>query len=259
MMTFADLKLAISPCPNDTYIFESFINETGVNAKFFDIEALNDLAIGDDYDIIKVSYALLPQIDNKYQLLSSGSALGYGAGPLLVAKKEFARNELDNLVIGIPGENTTANLLLKNYAPKVLTKSYIFSELINKVLEKEIDAALIIHETRFTYQNFGLKKIVDLGEWLEQKTGLPVPLGAIVAKKSLGETKIAEIEKLIKESILAANSRLDKITPFISSHAQELDQDTMRKHIALYVNDFSLDLGKKGREAIEQLLTPPLR
>jgi 1,4-dihydroxy-6-naphthoate synthase len=254
------LTLAFSPCPNDTYIFDALINKKidcgGFEFNYIteDISKLNKLAENEYIDIIKLSFSTFFRLENKYTLLNSGSALGYGNGPLLISKRKIYPDEVSFLKIAIPGFNTTANMLLSAAYPEAkIKKEYLFSDIEEVVLADEADAGLIIHETRFTYEKKGLQKIVDLGEWWEKETNLPIPLGCIAASNKLGKDTIKNIENLIKESILYAIKNPDSSLDFIKKLSQEKDEEIIKKHIFLYVNKYSVELGEKGRKAIEAL------
>ena len=192
---------------------------------------------------------------NKYTLLNSGSALGENVGPILISKKKYSLYEINDLRIAIPGKLTTANLLLKIAAPKAINKTeIIFSEIENAVIENKFDAGLIIHENRFTYQKKGLKKIIDLGEFWENLTQTPIPLGGIIAKKSLPNDIIEKLNRIIKRSVLFAMKNPDSSKNFVKQNAQKMADDVIEKHINLYVNNYTIDLGEKGKEAINVLI-----
>lgn len=254
------LTLGFSPCPNDTFIFDAMINGLvdthGIEFDYVmeDVETLNIWAEQGKLDITKLSYNTFIHIVNKYALLHSGSALGEGVGPLLVAKKPIAQSEIDNLKIAIPGFNTTANLLLSLAFPKAKNKAeLVFSEIEAAVLNNKYDAGLIIHEGRFTYQKKGLTKLIDLGDWWEQTTQAAIPLGGIVIRRSFDKELCATVDKIIKDSLAYSWKRYPELSPFITENAQEMEEDVMRKHIQLYVNDYTTDLGSKGEKAIATL------
>jgi 1,4-dihydroxy-6-naphthoate synthase len=268
-----DLTLGFSTCPNDTFIFDAMVNgridTEGLHFKLHlaDVEELNQLAFASTLDISKVSYHAFAYLSADYQLLSAGSALGFNNGPLLISKQLIFPDELDGLKIAIPGKYTTANLLLSIAYPNLLLKKeYLFSDIEEVILSGEADAGVIIHENRFTYQAKGLKKIVDLGEYWDQQTGLPIPLGGIIVKRSLPQTIRLKINRVLRSSVEYALANPNDSLPFVRKHAQSMDESVMRSHIELYVNDFSIDLGTKGREAItalfdkgvEKSLFPPL-
>lgn len=252
--------LGISPCPNDTFIFDAMINNriamSGIsfNVCFEDVETLNKKAMEGALDITKISFAAYPMIADNYQLLTAGSALGNGVGPLLVSKNKF--NDVSEIrTVAIPGKNTTANYLFKMFYPSVQsTKEYVFSDIENAVLDGSADAGVIIHENRFTYAAKGLQKISDLGELWEKKTGQPIPLGGIAIRRDLDENLKRRINALVKESVLYAFDNPDAGKEFIRMHAQEMSEEVRMQHINLYVNEFSIDLSANGRQAIESFL-----
>jgi 1,4-dihydroxy-6-naphthoate synthase len=220
-----------------------------------DVEILNRLALAGELDVTKVSYHALGHIRDQYALLRSGSALGRGCGPLLVARKEIDPADLRGRRIAVPGQYTTALLLLRLLDPEL--DSFIvmpFNEIMDAVLTGQADAGLIIHEARFTYQEAGLHKLVDLGEWWEGETGMPIPLGGIVARRSLGTETIAVIERALRAGVAYARSHPSEAAGYIREHAQEMSDEVCSAHIGLYVNDFSAELGEEGARAIDCLL-----
>ncbi len=256
-----EITLGFSPCPNDTFIFDALVNkkiDTGdleFDIVLEDVQTLNNWARQEKLDFSKISYGVLSQILDSYVLLNSGGALGKGVGPLLIAKKGIDRSTVPDLRIAIPGENTTAHMLFNLAFPQAKNKQFmIFHQVEDAVLNEEVDAGVIIHENRFTYEQKGLKKIIDLGEYWETKTGVPIPLGGIVAKRSLDIELIRKVDSLIKQSLEYAFSNYPIITPYVKQHSQEMSEEVMRKHIDLYVNNYSIDLGDDGRSAVETLL-----
>jgi 1,4-dihydroxy-6-naphthoate synthase len=256
-----ELTLGFSPCPNDTFMFYPLVHalvDTGglsYRERLEDVETLNQLALKGELDVSKVSYHALGHIRDKYTLLRSGSALGRGCGPLLVAGEAIDPAKLHGKTIAVPGRYTTALLLLQLYDPAL--ENFIvmpFNEIMDAVLRGNVDAGLIIHESRFTYQGFGLHKLVDLGEWWEEETGLPIPLGGIVARRSLGAETVADVERALRAGIEYARSHPDEAAQYIGEHAQEMSPEVCAAHIGLYVNDFSADLGDEGMRAISCLL-----
>jgi 1,4-dihydroxy-6-naphthoate synthase len=220
-----------------------------------DIEQLNRAATEQESDVVKISYAHYPRVSVAYQLLTAGSALGFGNGPLLISRRKICPDEVPHLRIAIPGVDTTANrLLTMAYPTAVNRKVYLFSDIEEAVLSDEVDAGLLIHETRFTYTQKGLLKIMDMGEYWEKETGLPLPLGAIAVRRDLpGETK-HHINTALRESVRFALQNPRMPDKFVARHAQAMEPDVCRKHIDLYVNEFSVDLGEKGRKAVNTLL-----
>jgi len=217
-----------------------------------DIEKLNQMSLAAEFDILKISYAAYPQVTNNYQILNSGSALGYANGPLLVTRAKVNSKEIEDMHIAIPGLNTTANLLLSIAHPNIEKKTeYLFSDIEEAVLSGETDAGLLIHENRFTYEERGLHKIVDLGTWWEEQTHLPIPLGGIMVKRSLPLLVKESINRVLHHSVLYALQNPQDSLNFIKQNAQCMKDEVIQKHIELYVNDFSLDLNEKGRRAID--------
>jgi len=248
------LKLGFSTCPNDTFIFEALVHHKidteGLEFDLLlaDVEELNKTAFEHEIDITKLSYHAYAYVSDNYTLLDAGSALGKNNGPLLIGKQKITPDEIDNLKIAIPGRYTTANLLLSIAYPKALNKTeFLFSDIEEAVLSEKANAGLIIHENRFTYEQKGLLKIVDLGEFWENKTKMPIPLGGIVVNKKLNKDIQLKINRLVRKSIEYAYENPDSSLAFIKLYAQEMAPDVMRKHIALYVNDYSFDLGETGK------------
>ncbi len=252
--------LGFSTCPNDTFIFDAMVNgridTEGLRFKLHlaDVEELNHLAFSSAIGITKVSYHAFAYLSGDYQLLTAGSALGFNNGPLLISKHKIYPDELDGLKIAIPGKYTTANLLLSIAYPHLQQKKeYLFSDIEEVILSGEVDAGVIIHENRFTYQSKGLKKIVDLGEYWDQHTGLAIPLGGIIIKRSFPDEIKSKVNRVLRRSVEYAFQNPNDSLPFVRQHAQAMEEEVMRSHIQLYVNDFSVDLGPKGKEAISTL------
>jgi len=251
------LTLGFSPCPNDTFIFDALVNGKidthGITFDYVmeDVETLNIWAEQGKLDITKLSYNTFIHTVNQYALLHSGSALGEGVGPLLVSKQPLDLSKIDTYKIAIPGFKTTANLLFTLAFPQAKNKTeLVFSEIEAAVLNGEYDAGLIIHEGRFTYQQKGLTKLIDMGDWWEKTTNAAIPLGGIVIRRSLDKKLCATVDSIIKESLAFSWKRYPDLSDFITANAQEMEEDVMRKHIQLYVNEYSNDLGEKGRKAI---------
>jgi len=255
------LSLGFSPCPNDTFIFEALVNKKIDTMGFEfevvleDVETLNQWALLGRLDITKLSFPAFFQSTEEYVLLNSGSALGKGVGPLLISKSkiESQASKIDDLSIALPGIHTTANLLFSFAYPHALNKKFmIFSSIEDAVLSGKTDLGVIIHENRFTYQQRGLHKVRDLGEYWEEKMKAPIPLGAIAIKRRSAD--VAEkVNSLIKQSLEYAYSNYPFIADYVKQHSQEMSEDVMRQHIDLYVNNYSLDLGIDGRQAIKTL------
>jgi 1,4-dihydroxy-6-naphthoate synthase len=254
------IKLGFSPCPNDTFIFaamlKGMIDTEGLefNYRMEDVESLNQLAMAEGLDMIKVSYHAFLHLSPVYRLLDSGSALGFGNGPLLISKKKYSIGDLDNLTVAIPGEYTTANLLLKLIAPRIHRKKIlVFNEIEDAILKDEVDAGVIIHESRFTYERKGMQKITDLGEEYENMTHCPIPLGGIIAQKKLGIKTLDKLNRVMHRSVAYAMENPGSVMNFVRCNAQEMEDEVMLKHIHLYVNNYTLDLGPDGRKAITRL------
>lgn len=255
------LTLGFSPCPNDTFIFHALIKGLirseglAFKERLLDVEQLNQLALAAALDVTKVSFHLYGHIRKDYTLLPAGAALGRGCGPLLVARDECTISSLRNKPVALPGRYTTAALLLRLFAPRLENLVYLpFDRIMPAVISGEVSAGVIIHESRFTFREFGLRQLVDLGEWWETDTGCPIPLGGIVAKSSLGGEIIASLGRLIAESI--DHSFANPLAPkeYIREHALEMSDEVCAAHIGLYVNDFSRDLGDEGRRAVNVLM-----
>ena len=254
------ITVAISPCPNDTFMFWAMLHERvdtfglKFNVELNDIDRLNQTAERQEFDMVKISYAAYPNISSSYQLLTAGSALGFGNGPLLVSRRKIYPDETPFLRFAIPGRHTTANMLLSiAYPTAVNKKEYLFSEIEDAVLTDEADVGVLIHETRFTYERKGLRKISDLGEYWEKTTSLPLPLGGIAVRRTLSQNVKQQLNTVLMESIKYARQNPDLPEQFVKQHAQEMDIDVCRKHINLYVNDFSVDLGVYGKKAVSTL------
>ncbi len=254
------IPIGFSPCPNDTFIFDALVNQkidTG-NLQFEpvleDVQTLNHWAIEEKLMVTKLSYGVLPLVQKKYNLLNSGSALGRGVGPLLITNSEMGITNVEEKKIAIPGENTTAHLLFSLAYPNAKNKIFLRYDEIEKFVLDGKGLGVIIHENRFTYAEKGLVKITDLGDYWETKTGFPIPLGGIVVKKTVQPIMQKQIDLLIKQSIEFAFSNYPELNDYIRSHAQEMSEEVMRKHINLYVNNYSLDLGDDGRAAVEKLM-----
>lgn len=247
-----NLTCAYSTCPNDTFIFFQLVRGGGIDVHLHDVETLNRMAFKETFDITKLSFHAWLLLQDQYQLLSVGAALGRGCGPLVITQSEQPLTA--DSVVAIPGEYTTAHLLLRLWNPELKNRIFMpFDQIMEAVASGEADAGVIIHEGRFVFEERGFQCLEDLGEWWEGKTGLPIPLGCIAAKKSLGAECIAEIEQRLKSSIQSAFVDPDSTTEYVKQHAQELEESVIRKHIKTYVNDFTLDLGDEGRAAIAKL------
>ena len=254
------LTLGFSPCPNDTFIFDAMvhgrIDTEGLEFDYFltDVEELNKKALNSDVDITKISYHAYAYVAQNYLILDAGSALGHRSGPLLISKHRIGISELPDLKIAIPGKYTTANLLFSIAWPDVLNKTeYLFSNIEDALLEDKVDAGLIIHETRFTYYKRGLHKLADMGEYWEGLTGMPIPLGAIVIKRDIPDDIAQKVNRIVRRSLEYAYKDSFASYDFVSGNAREMDSTVMNNHIKLFVNEYTLDLGNRGREAIVEL------
>ena len=252
------LTLGFSPCPNDTFIFDALVHHKidteGLEFEviFADVEQLNKWAFQRKLDITKLSYNAFTHCVNDYALLDSGSALGNNCGPLLIKKPNTILTKESK--IAIPGKYTTANMLLNIAFPNHQNKvEILFSEIENKVLEGKVDAGLIIHENRFTYEDKGLEKVKDLGEFWEEETGLPIPLGGIVVKRELPLATQQKIDRVLRKSVEYAFANPNSSADYVKFHAQEMEKQVLDAHIALYVNNYSISLGEQGRKAVELL------
>jgi 1,4-dihydroxy-6-naphthoate synthase len=255
------VTLGISPCPNDTFIFDALVNgaiDTGelrLEVVLEDVQTLNEWAIEGRLDVSKVSYGVLPAIARDYAVLDAGGALGRGVGPLLVARPGVGAFDPATMMVAVPGKDTTAHLLFSLAYPGADGKRFLrFSEIEEAVLAGEVDAGVIIHESRFTYAAKGLAKLLDLGEHWERETRSPIPLGGIVARRSLDAGLRRDLDRLVRASVEHALARRPQVSAWVKRHAQEMDEAVMRQHIELYVNDFSVSLGEGGRRAVETLL-----
>jgi 1,4-dihydroxy-6-naphthoate synthase len=256
------LTLAYSPCPNDTFIFTGWVegripDAPPVVERYEDIDTLNQIALEGVPDIVKVSFHALGHLRDRYCLLRSGGALGRGCGPLVVARTAFDKGALGSKTVAIPGKLTTAALLVRLFAPELGDANVVvmpFDRIMPAVCDGTVDAGVIIHESRFTYQRHGLTQIVDLGEWWERETGHAIPLGGILMRRDLGDDLIRRTEQALAKSVDFAYAHTDLVWPTVRRHAQEMEDEVMRQHIALYVNDFTRDYGVEGQAAIAHLL-----
>ena len=251
------LSLHISPCPNDTFAFDAIINgridhDFDLAVEYHDIEVLNEGVLRGEPDISKISYAVYPLVAEKYALLDSGSALGRGNGQLLVRRK----GETGKIrTVASPGLNTTANALLRRYFPEVEeVQQMLFSEIAASVERGDVDAGVLIHEGRFVYERRNLELVADLGKLWESETNLPLPLGAIIIKRELGEELISKFDKLLSKSVRYAFANPLVSRDFVKEHAQELEDDVIEKHISPFVNDYTISLGEEGRKEVEKLI-----
>ena len=253
------LSIGFSPCPNDTFIFDALIHGKidteglSFDVHMADVEELNLMAFRGDLDITKLSYHAFLHILEEYIMMDSGSALGNNCGPLLI-KNSGTKDPLANDLIAIPGKYTTANFLLNYAFPELQNKKeLLFSEIESSIKNEVVSAGLIIHENRFTYADRGFEKVKDLGEHWEQNTGMPIPLGGIAIKRNLDKSLHEKVQRLIRKSIEYAFENPSESLAFVKCNAQEMDAEVIQKHINLYVNDYSISLGEKGKAAIEYM------
>jgi 1,4-dihydroxy-6-naphthoate synthase len=254
------LTLGLSPCPNDTFIFDALVNGAvdteglRFDAVLEDVETLNRWASEGKLDVTKLSFPALFQNSSTYAILSSGAALGKGVGPLLIAKRQLDMGNIKSYRIAIPGVATTANFLLSHAFPEAQNRvPILFSEIEAAVLRDEADLGVIIHENRFTYAQKGLVKICDLGEVWEKEQSAAIPLGCIAAKRSLPQDVVSKTDALIRKSLTHSFSHYPELSPYVKEHAQAMEEEVMRQHIELYVNNYTMDLGEQGKEAIRKL------
>ena len=257
------LRIAYSPCPNDTFVFDAWAHgrlpgAPALDVTFADIDITNGMAERSEYDVLKVSYAVLPYVLDEYALLPCGGALGRGCGPLVLTREADAG--LTGRTVAVPSERSTAYLLFRLWAADTLPGGVgeivvmPFHEIMPAVRDGKVDAGLVIHEARFTYRNYGLHKLADMGEHWERTTGLPIPLGAIIAKRSLGEETLRTLAGSARASVQAAWKQPEASRPYVMEHAQEMDPAVADQHIGLYVNEFTEDLGTDGYAAVRGLL-----
>ncbi|MEW2525783.1 1,4-dihydroxy-6-naphthoate synthase [Streptomyces sp. NPDC047071] len=258
------LRIAYSPCPNDTFVFDAWAHgrvpdAPALDVTFADIDITNGMAERGEFDVLKVSYAVLPYVLDEYALLPCGGALGRGCGPLVLTREPGL--DLSGKKVAVPSERSTAYLLFRLWAADVLADGVgeivvlPFDRIMPAVQDGEVDAGLVIHEARFTYQNYGLHRLADMGEHWEATTGLPIPLGAIIAKRSLGEDALRGLADAARASVRAAWDDPEVSRPYVLEHAQEMDPKVADQHIGLYVNEFTADLGEDGYAAVRGLLT----
>ncbi|MGW6268138.1 1,4-dihydroxy-6-naphthoate synthase [Streptomyces sp. NPDC055060] len=259
------LKIAYSPCPNDTFVFDAWAHgrvpgAPGLDVTFADIDITNGMAERGELDVLKVSYAVLPYVLDEYALLPCGGALGRGCGPLVLTREPGV--DLTGKTVAVPSERSTAYLLFRLWAADTLPGEGVgeivvlpFDQIMPAVRDGKVDAGLVIHEARFTYQNYGLHCLADMGEHWERTTGLPIPLGAIIAKRSLGAERLERLADAVRISVRMAWDDPEASRPYVQEHAQEMDPAVADQHIGLYVNEFTADLGENGYAAIRGLLT----
>jgi 1,4-dihydroxy-6-naphthoate synthase len=254
------VSLGYSPCPNDTFIFYGLVHGKISEAPVFqqvleDIATLNSLALEGELDTTKISFHALAHLRERYCLLHAGGALGRGCGPLVVARERLEPGQLVGKKIAIPGKLTTAALLLRLFEPGIQDLVILpFDQIMDAVQQGAVDAGLIIHESRFTYSDYGLYEVIDLGAWWEEAAGHPIPLGGILARRDLGREQIERIDRSLRASVEYAHAHPEEVRGYVRTHAQEMDDQVMQAHIDLYVNDYTLDYGRDGEAAIADLL-----
>ncbi|MDG9704196.1 1,4-dihydroxy-6-naphthoate synthase [Streptomyces sp. DH37] len=260
------LRTAYSPCPNDTFVFHAWAHglvpgAPELDVTFADIDVTNGMAERGELDVLKVSYAVLPWVLEEYALLPCGGALGRGCGPLVLTREAGTEAGLSGATVAVPGERSTAYLLFRLWAaervPGGVGRIVVlpFHEIMPAVRDGRVDAGLVIHEARFTYQDYGLHRLADMGEHWEETTGLPIPLGAIVARRSLGARTLRALADAARASVRMAWDDPEASRPYVLEHAQEMDPSVAERHIGLYVNEFTADLGESGYAAVRGLLT----
>lgn len=257
------MSLCFSPCPNDTFIFDAMVHQKidteglDFDVRLEDVETLNRLVLSGQPDISKISYGLLPLVIPNYRVLNAGSAVGRGVGPLLISKNPLIDGDtaLRDKTVVLPGQHTTAHMLFSLAYPEVKQKIFLpFHEIENAVINGMADTGVIIHENRFTYASKGLIKLADLGEIWEKNTGQPIPLGGIVMRRELNQELLEKTDRVIRRSLEYAFAHYPALPAYVTENAQEMEEEVMRQHINLYVNDFSLSLGKEGRAAVWKML-----
>lgn len=255
-----DITLGFSPCPNDTFIFHALASgrlqlpDTRIQTCLHDVETLNGMAFKEELDVTKLSFYAWLKVKNHYRLLSSGGALGFGCGPVVITKQKLDPRDLAGCRVVLPGAWTTAHLLFQLWAPEATHRMFVTYDRIFEMLNSgEADCGVIIHESRFTFEQQGFRSIVDLGAWWEEQTRLPIPLGCIAAHRRLPQSLVDQLEENIRRSIAEARTDPGQALPYIRAHAQEMTLDVLQAHIDTFVNDFSLDLGPQGHAAVSEL------
>lgn len=254
------ITLGFSPCPNDTFIFNGLVNGLvdlpglAIQETLHDVETLNQMAFSNTLDISKLSFFAWLMVKDQYRLLNSGGAMGFGCGPVVVARKRLSLQDMAHCRIVLPGEWTTAHLLFRMWAPQAGDRYFIpYDRIFEALSSGEADCGVIIHESRFTFQQLGYHAVADLGAWWEDLTGLPIPLGCIAAHGRIGEQTPQRVNEAICESIRLARENPEATLPYIRSHAQEMTTEVLDAHIHTFVNEFSLDLGGLGQKAVNAL------
>jgi len=254
------LTVACSPCPNDTFMFHDLavgnltLPGRRIEVQLHDIETLNRMALTGAFDITKVSFHTCLLVQQRYRLLDVGAALGFGCGPVLVAKEPTGPDRIAGAKVAVPGKLTTAHLLLELWEPQIKDKIFVaYDRIMDTIASGQADAGVIIHEGRFVYEQAGFHLVADLGRWWQDQTQLPIPLGGIVARKALGSETIEQFEALLKQAISNSIANPGPTRQYVLEHAREMDRDVLDEHIKAFVNDYSLDLGDEGRAAIAEM------
>jgi 1,4-dihydroxy-6-naphthoate synthase len=254
------LTFGYSPCPNDTFMFHGIASGAlelpgfSIEVRLHDIETLNRMALEGRLDISKLSFFAWLKTRDAYHLMNSGAALGFGCGPVVIAKQALGRKDIAGCRVAFPGEWTTAHLLFRLWAPEAENRYFTtYDRICDDVASGRADCGVIIHESRFTYEHLGFRRVIDLGQWWEEQTGLPIPLGGIAARTALGPEILAALDGLLRRSIERAQQNPEAAFPYIRQHAQEMELDVLQRHIATFVNSFSSDLGAPGRQALKVL------
>lgn len=254
------LTFGYSPCPNDTFMFHALaggridVAPLSIDVRLHDVQTLNEMAFDATLDVTKLSFFGWLRVMDAYDLLPCGAALGFGCGPLVVSGKPLSREDMPGSRIVLPGEWTTAHLLFRLWAPDARDRVFApYDRIFADLNEGRADCGVIIHESRFTFEQAGFTAVQDLGAWWEDETGLPIPLGCIAVRRSLPQDVKARLAALVRSSIETARKDPEPAMPYIHEHAREMDPDVLREHIRTFVNDFSLDMGEKGRAAVAEL------
>ena len=254
------ITVGFSPCPNDTFIFNGLVNGPvrlagcDIREQLHDVETLNQMAFEEELDVTKLSFYAWLMVKDRYRLLNSGGALGFGCGPVVISRKPLARSDMVRCRIVLPGQWTTAHLLFRLWAPEAEHRSFVpYDRIFQTVSSGQADCGVLIHESRFTFAQQGFNRVVDLGAWWEETSGGPIPLGCIAAHKRIGTDLAGQMDSAIQKSIQSAQAQPLTALPYIRTHAQEMTAEVLDAHIQTFVNEFSLDLGDTGRSAVEAL------
>ena len=254
------ITLGFSPCPNDTFIFNGLVSGSvglkgfGIREQLHDVETLNQMAFEEKLDVTKLSFYAWLMVKDKYRLLNSGGAMGFGCGPVVVSREPLTHKDLSRCRIALPGRWTTAHLLFRLWAPDADNRLFVpYDRIFETVSSGQADCGVIIHESRFTYAQQGFHLVADLGTWWEEYSGGPIPLGCIAAHQRIGTERMKQMDRAVQQSITAAQANPTSALPYIRTHAQEMTAEVLKAHISTFVNAFSLDLGETGRSAVAAL------